>query len=178
MRGKIASIKPSNIARNVDEVMSRASDNASSIDEHNKILYYLSDLQKSTHKTEGEFIPDSSLSIHFIPSFANERPNVWLDSAWFSSPIATTGKAAKLNLRIKHNALSAVEGLSMRLDVNGERKAVGTYNIEPGLSTDAALIFTFDKPAHYHAKISIDDTQLFLTTITTWVQLLVHQVYR
>ena len=157
---KIASIKPSNIARNVDEVMSRASDNASSIDEHNKILYYLSDLQKSTHKTEGEFIPDSSLSIHFIPSFANERPNVWLDSAWFSSPIATTGKAAKLNLRIKHNALSAVEGLSMRLDVNGERKAVGTYNIEPGLSTDTALIFTFDKPAHYHAKISIDDTPI------------------
>ena len=64
------------------------------------------------------------------------------------------------NLRIKHNALSAVEGLSMRLDVNGERKAVGTYNIEPGLSTDTALIFTFDKPAHYHAKISIDDTPI------------------
>ena len=63
-------------------------------------------------------------------------------------------------MRLKHNATSEVEGLNMRLDVNGERKAVGTYNIKPGLATDTVMRFSFDNPGDYHAKISIDDSPI------------------
>ena len=157
---KIASIKPSTIGRNVDVIISKTTDNISKAHNHNKNIYYLSDLQKSTHDLGENFSPDTSINIHFIPSFANERPNIWVDSAWFSSPIATVGKQAVLNLRLKHNATSEVEGLNMRLDVNGERKAVGTYNIKPGLATDTVMRFSFDNPGDYHAKISIDDSPI------------------
>ena len=157
---RIASIKPSTIGKNVDEVVNRSFDNVSKAIGHNKILYYLSDLQKSTHDLGSLFVPDSSLSLHFIPSFANVRPNVWIDSAWFSSPIATVGKQAMLNLRLKHNAVSEVGDLSMRLDVNGQRKAVGTYNIRPGLATDTILRFSFDNPGDYNAQITIDDSPI------------------
>ena len=157
---KIASIKPSAIGRNVDMIISRTIDNISKAHNHNKSIYYLSDLQKSTHDLGEQFTPDTSINIHFIPSFANERPNIWVDSAWFSSPIATVGKQAILNLRLKHNATSEVEGLNMRLDVNGERTAVGTYNIKPGLATDTVMRFSFDNPGDYHAKISIDDSPI------------------
>ena len=157
---KIVSIKPSTIGRNVDVIISRTTDNISKTHNHNKSIYYLSDLQKSTHDLGEQFTPDTSINIHFIPSFANERPNIWVDSAWFSSPIATLGKQAILNLRLKHNATSEVEGLNMRLDVNGERKAVGTYNIKPGLATDTVMRFSFDNPGNYHAKISIDDSPI------------------
>ena len=157
---KITSIKPSTIGRNVDVIISRTSDNISKAHNHNKCIYYLSDLQKSTHDLGEQFTPDTSINIHFIPSFANERPNIWVDSAWFSSPIATVGKQAILNLRLKHNATSEIEGLNMRLDVNGKRKAVGTYNIKPGLDTDTVMRFSFDNPGDYHAKISIDDSPI------------------
>ena len=157
---KIAGIKESTMARNVDAVVSRTSDNISKAIGHNKVLYYLSDLQKSTHDLGGGYEPDTSLRIHFIPSFANVRPNIWVDSAWFSSPIATFGKQAELNLRLRHNATSVVEGLSMRLDVNGKRKAVGTYNISPGMATDTIMRFRFENPGQYHAKISIDDSPI------------------
>ncbi len=157
---KIVSIKGSPVSRNVDVVVSRTSDNVSKAVGHNKVLYYLSDLQKSTHDLGTGFEPDTSLKIHFIPSFANVRPNIWVDSAWFSSPIATAGKQAELNVRLKHNAKSGVEGLSMRLDVNDEKKAVGTYNITPGLATDTVMRFGFENPGQYHAKISIVDSPI------------------
>ena len=156
----IASLKPSPNAKNVDVIVSRTSDNVSKAVGYNKILYYLSDLQKSTHDLSVDFIPDTSIRIHFIPSFANVRPNVWVDSAWFSSPIATTGKQAELNLRLKHNASSNVDGLSMRLDVNGKRKALGTFNISPSLATDTIMRFGFGNPGQYHAIISINDSPI------------------
>lgn len=157
---KIAGIKESTVARNIDAVISRASDQVENAQGMNKILYYLSDLQRSTHDLGSDFEPDTGLSVHFIPSFANVRPNIWVDSAWFSSPIATTGKLAKLNVRMRHNAVSEVEGLSMRLDVNGERKAVGTYNVKPGLETDTVMKFSYEVPGNYHAEISIDDSPI------------------
>ena len=157
---KIAGIKESTVARNVEAVVSRASDHVEKTAGMNKILYYLSDLQRSTHDLGSDFVPDTGLAVHFIPSFANVRPNIWIDSAWFSSPIATTGKLAQLNVRMRHNAVSEVEGLNMRLDVNGVRKAVGTYNVRPGLETDTVMKFSFENPGDYHAEISIDDSPI------------------
>ena len=157
---KIAGIKESTVARNVEAVISRASDHVEKTAGMNKILYYLSDLQRSTHDLGSDFVPDTGLAVHFIPSYANVRPNIWIDSAWFSSPIATTGKLAQLNVRMRHNAVSEVEGLNMRLDVNGVRKAVGTYNVRPGLETDTVMKFSFEHPGDYHAEISIDDSPI------------------
>jgi hypothetical protein len=157
---RISSIRSAPIARDISSVVTRASDNTSNSKGRNRILYILSDLQKSTHTLSEEFSPDTSLSIHFLPCYANDRPNVWIDSAWFNSPIATSGKPAELHLRIKHNALKNVEGLSMKLEVNNERKAVGTFNIAPGLSTDTVLRFSFTEAGHYHAEISIEDSPI------------------
>ena len=156
----IASVKGATIARNVSEVVTRASDFTSSSTNRNHLIYLLSDLQKGTHNLSEDFKPDTNLSIHFLPSFANERPNIWIDSSWFSSPIATTGKPAELLVRMKHNATSSVEGLNMNLKVNGSRKSVGTYNINPGLETDTVIRFSFDAPGQYHAEISIDDSPI------------------
>ena len=48
----------------------------------------------------------------------------------------------------------------MNLKVNGNRKSVGTYNINPGLQTDTVMRFSFDAPGQYHAEISIDDSPI------------------
>jgi hypothetical protein len=157
---RISSIRTEPIARDIISVVTRASDNTSNSTGRNRILYVLSDLQKSTHTLNENFSPDTNLSIHFLPCFANDRPNVWIDSAWFNSPLATAGKPAELHLRLNHNAMKNVEGLSMKLEVNNERKAVGTYNISPGLSTDTVLRFSFTEAGHYHAEISIEDSPI------------------
>lgn len=155
---RIASISPTAITRDLSSVVRRASlDEASG---NTSSLYLFSDLQKSSHSLNADFTPDSLLSLLFVPGLANDRPNIWVDSAWFSSPIATSGKQADLNLRIKHNSLREIEGLPMMLEVSGERKAVGTYNISPGLYTDTVLKFSFPAPGFYHASISIDDSPI------------------
>jgi hypothetical protein len=157
---KIASIKPKPFARDINTMVRRVGDNTEDVINSNRILYILSDLQKTTNKLSENFSPDTNISIHFIPSLANDRPNIWIDSAWFSSPIATSHKPADLNLRIKHNALTDVDGLSMRLYVNDQRKAVGTFNLAPGLATDTVLRFSFEEAGFYNARIEIDDSPI------------------
>jgi hypothetical protein len=157
---KIASIKPMPFSRDINTIVRRVGDNTIEALNSNRILYILSDLQKTTHKLSENFSPDTNVSIHFIPCLANDRPNIWIDSAWFSSPIATSHKPADLNLRIKHNALTEVEGLSMRLFVDGSRKAVGTFNLSPGLATDTVLRFSFGEAGFYNATIEIDDSPI------------------
>lgn len=153
---RISNISNTAITREISKVVRRAATGEDP--ETTSSLYVFSDLQKSTSSISNEFKPDSTLSIYFIPGIANDRPNIWIDSAWFSSPIATAGKQANLNIRIQHNSISEVNGLSIRLEVEGERKSVGTYNLKPGLSTDTVLKFSFPGPGLYHATVSIDDS--------------------
>ena len=157
---KIASIKPKPFARDINTIVRRVGDNTEDVINSNRILYILSDLQKTTNKLSENFSPDTNISIHFIPSLANDRPNIWIDSAWFSSPTATPQKPADLNLRIKHNALTDVDGLSMRLYINDQRKSVGTFNLTPGLATDTVLRFSFEEAGFYNARIEIDDSPI------------------
>jgi len=104
--------------------------------------------------------PDTNISIHFLPYIANDRPNVWVDSAWFNSPIATSGNPAKLHVRLKHNALQRVDGLGLKLDINNEKTAISSFNLSPGIHTDTVLHFTHGESGFNHAIISIEDSPI------------------
>jgi len=155
---RISSITPAAITRDLNSIVRRAS--LSNNDATTSSLYLFSDLQKSTHRLSEGFTPDTLLSLYFIPGIANDRPNIWIDSAWFNSPIATVGKQADLNIRINHNSITEVSGLPLMLEIEGERKAVGTYNLKPGLKTDTVLKFSFPEAGIYHAKVSLEDNPI------------------
>ena len=82
----ISGIQTDPFVRNVESVISRSTDLLQKEKDRVKTIYYLSDLQKSSHSLSDPFLPDSNISIFFLPSLANERPNVWIDSAWFKLP--------------------------------------------------------------------------------------------
>ena len=157
---RISSIQTEPFVRNVESVISRSTDLLQKEKDRKKTIYYLSDLQKSSHSLSESFLPDSNISIFFLPSLANERPNVWIDSAWFNSPIATSGKSAELHVRIKHNALQRVDGLGLQLHIDGERKAIASFHLSPGLATDTILRFSHGNPGLNHAVLSIDDSPI------------------
>ena len=157
---RISSIKTEPFVRNIESVVARASDQLNKVTDRKKTIYLLSDLQKTSHKLSEDFQPDSSISIHFLPCLANERPNIWIDSAWFNSPIATSGDPAKLHVRIKHNALQRVDGLGLQLSINEERKAISSFHLTPGYHTDTILNFTHGESGFNHAKVFIDDSPI------------------
>ncbi|PCJ81062.1 MAG: hypothetical protein COA49_07095 [Bacteroidetes bacterium] len=157
---RIAAVQTEPFVRNIESVISRSSDQLNKAGNRNRTIYLLSDLQKSSHILSESFVPDTNISLYFLPCLANKRPNVWIDSAWFNAPIASAGKPALLNVRIKHNAMERVDGLGLQLHIQGERKAITTFHLEPGLSTDTVLRFTHENPGIYHAVLTIDDAPI------------------
>ena len=157
---RISSIQTEPFVRNIEAVVARASDQLSKASDRNQTIYLLSDLQKSSHLLSENFKPDTNISIHFLPYIANDRPNVWVDSAWFNSPIATSGNPAKLHVRLKHNALQRVDGLGLKLDLNNKKTAISSFNLSPGIHTDTVLHFTHGESGFNHAIISIEDSPI------------------
>ena len=157
---RISSIQTEPFVRNIEAVVARASDQLSKASDRSQTIYLLSDLQKSSHLLSENFKPDTNISIHFLPYIANDRPNVWVDSAWFNSPIATSGNPAKLHVRLKHNALQRVDGLGLKLDLNNKKTAISSFNLSPGIHTDTVLHFTHGESGFNHAIISIEDSPI------------------
>ncbi|HHZ82138.1 MAG TPA: hypothetical protein EYN28_05965 [Flavobacteriales bacterium] len=157
---RIATVQSEPFVRNIESVISRSSDQLNKATNRKRTMYLMSDLQKNSHSFSESFKPDTNISLLFIPSLANERPNVWIDSAWFNAPIATAGKSALLNVRIKHNAMQRIDGLGLQLHIQGERTAITTFHLEPGLATDTVLRFSHGNPGINHAVLSIDDAPI------------------
>lgn len=152
----IDEIEVSSAARPLDEIVERQQDLLMRESEDGGEVYVFSDLQKSTHRLQG-FVPDTALSVRFVPDLASRSPNIWIDSIWFETPVRVPNQAEELHLRIRHTAEEGIDNVPMRLDINGEQKAIGSFNIVPGTYTDTTLFFTMTQPGLKHCTVSLQD---------------------
>jgi hypothetical protein len=158
---RLTQIQTSPMVRPVETIMKRMAAQLEKEPLRKRVSYLFSDLQKSTHRFSLESsAADTSISWHFIPEFGSDAPNIWVDSIWFEEPIQLTQRQASLRLRIQHNSMQAVEGLPMNLRVEGEKVAVGTFNLVPGLATDTALRFTHGFAGLYLGHVDIQDAPI------------------
>lgn len=152
----IDEIQASAFTKNVSEVVERQQDLLLKNPEGELSSYLFTDLQKSTHALK-EFVPDSSLSIRFLPDAASQTANIYVDSIWFDTPVRLLNAPERLNVRIRHNAAEALENIPMSLVINGQQKAIGSFNLVPGLATDTALFFTTTIPGLKECEVQLDD---------------------
>ncbi len=147
-------VSPSVIA--LSEVLERQQDLLLIEGEGAPSIFVFSDLQKNTHDGEG-FLPDSAISVRFVPEQAAREANLFIDSVWFDTPVRLPGQAEVLRLRINNTASGSRDNVPMRLDINGRQVAIGSFNVIPGTYTDTALYFTDDVPGIKHCRVGIQD---------------------
>lgn len=152
----IQEVNVSPFTKNVGEVVERQQDLLLSSNEGELSAYLFSDLQRSTSNLNG-FVPDSAVSVRFLPEFASRSANIYIDSIWFETPVRLLNQPERLNVRIKHNAEEALENVPMTLLINGQQKAIGSFNLVPGLATDTALFFTSTAPGLKECVVKIED---------------------
>ena len=152
----VEEIQVSPAVKNVEEIVQRQQDLLMRQSEGDLSAFILSDLQESTHRISN-FVPDSSISVRFLPELANTSPNVWIDSVWFDTPVRSLNQPEALHLRIRHNATEGLDNLPMRLEVNGSQKAIGSFNLVPGTYTDTTLFYTITEPGWQHCEIELQD---------------------
>lgn len=153
-KNEVSAVQSSPVVRTFNEVASRTT-GSTGVNTATS-LYYISDLQSKT-TTPTESISDSLLSIYVIPVETQVESNLFIDSCWFESPSRLPMQPDKLMVRVRNTGNSEVENLSVKLNLNGVQRAVGTATIAPESFEDLELAFTNSERGIQFAEVSIQD---------------------
>ena len=158
---RIEGIRPTNRSQTLVSVLERIENQLEKAPNRRRSAYVFSDLQASTHRLSAEAAPpDSSIQWFFVPELAANSPNIWVDSVWFDEPVRIEGRQAALHVRMDHNSRASVDRIPMSLRINGERVAIGTFNLVPGIPTDTVLRYTHGTAGIQSASVEIDDAPI------------------
>ncbi|HBP44781.1 MAG TPA: hypothetical protein DD635_02690 [Flavobacteriales bacterium] len=158
---RIERIRPTHHTQPLGSVLERIENQLEKAQNRRASAYVFSDLQTSTHYLSADATPpDSSIQWFFVPELAGSTPNIWVDSVWFDKPVRIEGRQAALRVRMQHNSRTSVNRIPMNLRINGERVAIGTFNLVPGIPTDTVLRYTHGAAGIQLATVEIDDAPI------------------
>lgn len=154
--------------RTVSEVTDRQYESFSDAPGQAKVCYLISDFQLSISDFE-KVKPDSLVSVWLIPLQASRTENLYIDSCWFVSPVYQLNQGVKLVARIVNDSQTNYEKVPLKLMVNGNQKALASFDIQPGTFHDVELPFTNYENGIQSGTLEISDypvifdDQMFLT---------------
>ena len=118
-----------------------------------------SDFQETFWSSQ-ELPVDTMLSLYLIPMETSPTGNLYIDSLWFESPIRSLYSPEQLSVRVVNDSPRRLEGVSVRLSLNNEQKALGLVDIEPYSTADSVITFTHDGPGLKAGSVSLDDESI------------------
>jgi len=122
----------------------------------NRLIFVLSDLQKSALDLE-HIVVDSSLNLFVVPAFPENVSNIYIDSCWFDSPVLHAGLPLNLIARIGNSGDTEVRAVPVQLEVDGLPTAVTNVDIAPDNTVEISMQFVLSQPGFHQAKLNIID---------------------
>jgi hypothetical protein len=119
-------------------------------------IFFISDLQRSVTDPEA-FKKDASPTAYFIPLQPEEKRNLYVDSVWFRTPVRMLEQEEELGVRLVNSGDERAEDIPVKLDVDGERTAIGSFDIPANGYKDTTLFYTHSDTGIHHATVSLED---------------------
>jgi hypothetical protein len=123
---------------------------------------------------------DTAVQSFLVPLAADEAANLYIDSIWFDAPVFRAGQLATLSARIKNASDQNLEKIPAKLLINGNQRAVASFDIQANQETVVKLPFTNLETGFQYGELSIidspitfDDTFYFTLTIRNEIPVLV-----
>jgi hypothetical protein len=126
--------------------------------QHNAIrsAYLVSDFQKNM--TDAKAIKtDSTVHFSLVQLKASELPNVAVDSVWLLTAVHRPGESEKLVVRLHNYAGEKAEKIPLKLLINKEQKALGSFTINPRAIQNDTLSFSGLQSGWQRAEIQLQD---------------------
>lgn len=144
------------VTRNMSEVLKRQGDLFQQNKKSKKISYLISDFQKRISDFEA-VVPDTNRRIYAVPVESTERANLFIDSIWFDSPVYRVNQVVKLNVKIKNASESDFEKIPAKLLINGQQRAIASFDIKQGKEILLKMPFTINETGILYGKVEIVD---------------------
>jgi hypothetical protein len=122
----------------------------------NRSAYLVSDFQKSTSGILN-LKSDTSVTYFFVPVVAGRVNNLYIDTAWFDSPVQQPNQPVKLKVRIRNSSDEQLEKIPIKLYINKTQKAVASFSIAPGGETVIILPYTNNEAGIQYGSLEITD---------------------
>ncbi|WP_419800439.1 BatA domain-containing protein [Mucilaginibacter sp.] len=117
-------------------------------------LYLISDFQKNMGKNS---IGSSQSKINLVRISASAQPNIAVDSVWLVSPLHQPNATEKLVVRLHNYGDEKAQKVPVRLSINGETKALGSYYLASRSFRQDTLRFSGLKAGWQNGKIELND---------------------
>jgi len=144
----LSQIKLSAISRSSSEIVSR-------VKEKKSTLFWLSDFQKSTFGENHKI--DSSLRVRLVPLILEKYPNVFVDSVYLENPFAIGGEKNTIHVRLHNSGDKNVDGLVIKLSINGWQAATTSVSITPNSFTEVPFDIASGLKGNNRVLVSFND---------------------
>ena len=119
-------------------------------------IYIISDFQKNI-ATGQSIKTDSGTRISLVQLKASNLPNVAVDSVWLLSAVHRPGESEKLVVRLHNYAGEQADKIPLKVLINNEQKALGSYTIAPRSAQNDTLAFSGLQPGWQRGEVSLQD---------------------
>lgn len=123
----------------------------------NITAWVLSDFQTSMLDTLTRSIANTTAQIYLVPVPAIQTGNIFIDSAWFTTPSILKGLEATLVARLRNSAQAPAEAVPVRVFIEGVQKVAVSVDIPAGGYADVPVKFIPSFAGRHHAVIETDD---------------------
>jgi len=121
-----------------------------------KSVYVISDFQKNISPIQQLNI-DTGTRINFVQLKASKLPNVTVDSVWLLSAIHRPGESEKLVVRLHNYADAKAEKIPLKVIINKEQKALGSYTINARSTQNDTLSFSGLQAGWQRCEVTLQD---------------------
>jgi hypothetical protein len=118
--------------------------------------YIISDFQKNMADANA-IKSDAGIHFNLVQLKASELPNVAVDSVWLLTAVHRPGENEKLVVRLHNYAGEKAEKIPLKLLINKEQKALGSFTINPRSVQNDTLSFSGLQSGWQRAEIQLQD---------------------
>jgi hypothetical protein len=151
----VQEVQVSPATRSLADVMKRQSDLLTGAGRNGFDGYVISDFQKTS--TSLAVVPDTALSWFLLPLKAEKRSNLFIDTAWFQSPVHQAGQPVRLHLRIRNTAGEPLDKVPVKLSINSIQKALSSFAIGAQSSAEITLSYTENSAGIHYGMVELTD---------------------
>ena len=144
------------VVTDLSEIVARFNDQLRDTEMENKIIFLISDFQKSITNLE-EISADSLVMINFIPLNSSEGQNISIDSVWFDSPVLLNNMEAILMAKVSNYGSKDFEKVPLKVTINEIQKSVASINIKNNETIIREIPLTINNKGLQTGIVSISD---------------------
>ena len=145
--------------RPLSQVITRMGGTLAGSGEAPERLVIFTDLQRSITDPD-QWATDTTREVTLVPITPQDRGNLSLDTAWFSTPVRRTLQQETLHVGITNHGDHDLVGVPIRFTLNGAERAVATVSLPAGSRVDTTLFFRNDAVGPTYGVVSIMDAPI------------------